>query len=168
MTIQAVLFPYWTGDCHVPSSEEKIGDAQVVHHGQGSGAGEIAAWLDGGFGFLGRGSELRVRSAFAASVKGDEASTCVHHGEGHAVLRAGDLFLLHSRWSPQDVVLLTRPQILAVLEGYAAFRSVNPRKKHRPPMPFAIEYEAEGEEAIRWFTQAGGCFDPETDARPEY
>jgi len=35
-------------------------------------------------------------------------------------------------------------------------------------MPFAIEYEAEGEEAIRWFTQAGGCFDPEMDAGPEY
>ncbi|PSM15326.1 hypothetical protein [Stenotrophomonas maltophilia] len=168
MTIQAVLFPYWTGDCHVPSSEEKIGDAPVVRQGQGPGAGEIAAWLDGDFGFLGRGSELRVRSAFAASVKGDEGSTCVHYGEGHAVLRAGDLFLVHSRWNPQDVVLLMRPQILAVLEGYAAFRSVNPRKRHRPPMPFAIEYEAEGEEAIRWFTQAGGCFDPEMDTGPEY
>ncbi len=28
-------------------------------------------------------------------------------------------------------------------------------------MPFAIEYEAEGEDAVQRFTQAGGCFDPE-------
>lgn len=161
MTIQADLFPYWTGDCHVPSSEEKIGDASVVHHGQGRGVGEIAARLDGDFGHLGRDSELRTRSAFAAPTNGGESSACVHCGEGHAVLRVADFFLVYSRWNSQDVFLLTRPQILVVLEGYAAFRSMNPRKKHRPPMPFAIEYEAENEEAIRWFTQAGGCFDPE-------
>jgi len=168
MTIHAVLFPYWTGDCHVPSGEEKIGDAPVVHHGQGRGAGEIAAWLDGDFGHLGRGSELRARSAFAAPTNGDEGSACVRYGEGHAVLRAADFFLVHSRWNTRDVVLLTRPQILAVLEGYAVFRSMNPRKKHRPPMPFAIEYEAEDEEAIRRFTQVGGCFEPEMHPGPEY
>lgn len=58
--------------------------------------------------------------------------------------------------------------MLAVLEGYALFRSMNPRKKHRPPMPFAIEYEAEDEEAIRLFAQVGGCFEPEMDPGPEY
>ncbi|HDX0836455.1 TPA: hypothetical protein ACOFC4_000817 [Stenotrophomonas maltophilia] len=166
MVVHAVLYPYWNGDSHVPSSKEKIGDSLVVCHGQGRGAGEIAAWLDADFGSLGRGSELRARSAFAVPAGCVEGSIRVHHGEGHAVLRAGDLFLVYSRWNPQHVALLTQSQILAVLESYGEFRSMNPRKKHRPPMPFTIQYEAEGEDAIRRFTQAGGCFDPEMDAGP--
>lgn len=152
----AIMFPYWDGEEYVISNDEKIGDAEPVAYGQGCGVGEIAAWLDGGFGFLGVGSEQHVRKVFESTGPNAEVDGCVHYGEGHAVLRIGDLFLVISRWSRRNSALLSKAQILSVLDLYSSFRSVNLRRKERPPVPFEFEYDAEGEEAVRRFEIAGG------------
>lgn len=57
MAMSAILSPYWDGEEYVISNDEKIGDAEPVTYGKGCGVGEIAAWLDGDFGFLGVGSD---------------------------------------------------------------------------------------------------------------
>jgi len=156
MVMSAIVFPYWNGDEYVVSSDERIGDAEPVSYGQGGGVGEIAAWLDGDFGFLGVGSEQRVRKSFEAAAPAARGGECVHYGEGHAVLRVGDLFLVFSRWNKNNVALLKQAQIISVLDRYTSFRTVSPRKKDRPPAAFEFEYEAEGEEAVRQFKDAGG------------
>ncbi|PJL57990.1 hypothetical protein B9Y82_04295 [Stenotrophomonas maltophilia] len=52
--------------------------------------------------------------------------------------------------------MLKQAQIISVLDMYSSFRAVSPRKKDRPPAAFEFEYEAEGEEAVRRFKDAGG------------
>lgn len=156
MVISAVVFPYWNGNEYVVSSDEKIAGSEHVSYGQGGGVGAIAAWLDGDFGFLALGSERRVRKSFEAAAPEANGGNCVHYGEGHVVLRVGDLFLVFSRWDRSNVALLSKRQIVNVLDLYSSFRSVSPRKKERPPTPFEFEYEAEGEEAVRRFVDAGG------------
>jgi len=152
----AILFPYWDGEGYVISNDEKIGDSEPVAYGQGCGVGEIAAWLDRDFGFLGVGCEQRARRVFESTAPNAEGGGCVHYGEGHAVLRIGDLFLVVSRWSKGNSALLTKAQILSVLDLYFSFRSVNLRRKERPPVSFDFQYDAEGDEAVRRFEIAGG------------
>ncbi|HDS1578931.1 TPA: hypothetical protein QEL15_000973 [Stenotrophomonas maltophilia] len=156
MVMSAVFFPCWDGDRYVVSCDERVADSGSVAYGQGSGAGEIAAWLEGDFGCLGRGSEQRTRGSFDAVASDAKGGSCVHFGEGHVVLRVRDLFLVFSRWNRNNVALLNKAQIVSVLDLYASFRSVNPRRRERPPAPFEFEFEAEGDDAIRRFVDAGG------------
>lgn len=105
MVMNAVFSPYWDGDRHVVSCDERVADSDPVAYGQGSGAGEIAAWLEGDFGCLGRGSEQRTRGSFDAVASDAKGGSCVHHGEGHVVHCERDLFLVFSRWNRGSVAL---------------------------------------------------------------
>ena len=51
---------------------------------------------------------------------------------------------------------MTKAQILSVLDLYYSFRSVNLRRKERPPVSFEFQYDPEGDEAVRRFEIAGG------------
>lgn len=159
MTIGGIVFPYWDdddGEYHV-SMDEKVGDASVVRGGQGIGMAGICGWLDGEMRILGKGAERMVREDVEKCADTTPREEVVHFGEGYVVLYLNGLFLILFRYDNRIVVLLKKEQFLSVLDGYGEFTRMSVTKKHRPPLPFEVEYEAEGEEAIRIFQQAGGC-----------
>lgn len=77
-------------------------------------------------------------------------------GNAHHVFSTGEHVFLMCEYVDDQKVLLTKEQCLYALEQYRAFLSRNFRKKTFTPVPFDIEYIAEGDEAIIKFNELGG------------
>lgn len=71
-------------------------------------------------------------------------------GVGNAfwVLITGDYIFIGTEYSEEQQILITKEQLLYVLEQYKAFLEGNYKDPNNPPDPIDVEFIAEGQEAI--------------------
>ncbi|MDF7671656.1 hypothetical protein PT276_10710 [Orbaceae bacterium ESL0721] len=78
-------------------------------------------------------------------------------GNAHWVLITGDYVFLGTEYVEEQQVLMTREQLLYVLEQYKAFLEGNYKDPNNPPDPIDVEFIAEGQDAINKYEGLEGA-----------
>lgn len=127
-------------------------------------AREISNWLDDDV-TDGIESIDRWIGTFEAVAEGRRQSGCLGNGNAHRIFATRDKILVQCIFTNDgaDVILITKDQVLNVLEKFKIFlkeRSANPTTK---PKSFEIEYEAEGRTAYEEYLRREGILDMVAD-----
>ena len=77
-------------------------------------------------------------------------------GNAHWVLITGDYVFIGTEYVEEQQVILTREQLLYVLEQYKAFLEGNYEDPNNPPAPIDVEFIAEGQEAVDLYNSLEG------------
>lgn len=77
-------------------------------------------------------------------------------GNAHWVLVTGDYVFIGTEYVEEQQVIMTREQILYVLEQYKSFLEGNYKDPNNPPDPIDVEFIAEGQEAIDIYNSLEG------------
>ena len=77
-------------------------------------------------------------------------------GNANWVLITGDYVFIGNEYVERQQVILTREQLLYVLEQYKAFLEGNYRDPNNPPAPIDVEFIAEGQEAVDLYNSLEG------------
>ena len=77
-------------------------------------------------------------------------------GNAHWVLITGDYVFIGNEYVEKQQVILTREQLLYVLEQYKAFLEGNYEDPNNPPAPIDVEFIAEGQAAVDLYNSLEG------------
>ena len=77
-------------------------------------------------------------------------------GNANWVLITGDYVFIGNEYVERQQVILTREQLLYILEQYKAFLEGNYRDPNNPPAPIDVEFIAEGQEAVDLYNSLEG------------
>lgn len=69
-------------------------------------------------------------------------------GNAHWVLITGNYVFIGTEYVEEQQVIMTKEQLLYVLEQYKAFLEGDFKDSNNPPDPIDVEFIAEGQEAI--------------------
>ncbi|NUF26968.1 hypothetical protein [Gilliamella sp. ESL0254] len=114
---------------------------------QGYGVCEIAAWL---------GNDIQY-SINSVNIWINNLTDLEHSrapdgmfgiGNAHWVLITGDYVFIGTEYVEEQQVIMTREQLLYVLEQYKTFLEGDYKDPNNPPGPIDVEFIAEGQEAI--------------------
>jgi hypothetical protein len=122
---------------------------------QGRGVCEIASWLS---------TELQY-SINSVNIWINNLTDLEHSrapdgmfgiGNAHWVLITGDYVFIGTEYVEEQQVIMTREQLLYVLEQYKAFLEGDYNDPNNPPDPIDVEFIAEGQEAIDMYNGLEG------------
>jgi hypothetical protein len=77
-------------------------------------------------------------------------------GNAHWVLITGDYVFIGTEYVEEQQVIMTREQLLYVLEQYKAFLEGDYNDPNNPPDPIDVEFIAEGQDAIDMYNGLEG------------
>lgn len=77
-------------------------------------------------------------------------------GNAHWVLITNDYVFIGTEYVEEQQVIMTREQLLYVLEQYKSFLEGNYKDPNYPPDPIDVEFIAEGQEAIDIYNSLEG------------
>ena len=137
---------WWDGSSFIPTGGKlvKSTDEQKIF---GFGAREIAAWL---------GNDIQY-SINSVNIWINNLTDLGHSrapdgmfgiGNAHWVLITGDYVFIGTEYVEEQQVIMTKEQLLYVLEQYKAFLEGDYKDPDNPPAPIDVEFIAEGQEAI--------------------
>ncbi|MBC9132006.1 hypothetical protein FcAc13_11915 [Frischella sp. Ac13] len=137
---------WWDGSSFIPTGGKlvKSTDEQKIF---GFGAREIAAWL---------GNDIQY-SINSVNIWINNLTDLEHSrapdgmfgiGNAHWVLITGNYVFIGTEYVEEQQVIMTKEQLLYVLEQYKAFLGGDYKDPDNPPAPIDVEFIAEGQEAI--------------------
>ena len=122
---------------------------------QGYGVCEIAAWLGNDLQYSINSVNIWINNL--TDLANSEAPDGMFGvGNAHWVLITGDYVFIGTEYVERQQVILTREQLLYVLEQYKAFLEGNYRDPNNPPAPIDVEFIAEGQEAVDLYNSLEG------------
>ena len=122
---------------------------------QGYGVCEIAAWLGNDLQYSINSVNIWINNL--TDLANSEAPDGMFGvGNAHWVLITGDYVFIGTEYVERQQVILTREQLLYILEQYKAFLEGNYRDPNNPPAPIDVEFIAEGQEAVDLYNSLEG------------
>lgn len=115
-----------------------------------AGGEEIAAWLSNDV----RESVSETINTIESISQGKSPEGYIGTGNAHSLMAAGGYVFLRCEFGDELKVLLTYQQAITALKNYQEF--LKTVKVGQEPKPFEVEYEAEGEEALKRYEATGG------------
>ena len=122
---------------------------------QGNGVCEITAWLGNELQYSINSVNIWINNL--TDLANSEAPDGMFGvGNAHWVLITGDYVFIGTEYVEEQQVILTREQLLYVLEQYKAFLEGNYEDPNNPPAPIDVEFIAEGQEAVDLYNSLEG------------
>ena len=122
---------------------------------QGNGVCEIAAWLGNDLQYSINSVNIWINNLTdLANSRAPDGMFGV--GNAHWVLITGDYVFIGTEYVERQQVILTREQLLYILEQYKAFLEGNYEDPNNPPAPIDVEFIAEGQEAVDLYNSLEG------------
>ena len=119
------------------------------------GAATIADWFGSDIQYSERTLDEWL-TIFNEVADGDREPGYQGTGNTHSVMATDEWVFIECEYLDNQKVLLTRQQVTDALEQYRLFLNSDYKSNKIIPTPFIVEYEAEGEEALNRYLEAGG------------
>jgi hypothetical protein len=123
--------------------------------GNSDGAKTVAHWFGNDIQYSAE-SACRWSDLFSKVANGSHEPGYLGSGNAHSVSATTQLVYIESEFVEAHKVCLTIDQIFEALDKYKLFLSSDYRSPTFQPVPFDVEYVAEGEQALGHFLREGG------------
>ena len=143
-----LIYYWWIPDYKrfSPSGREYSEDMRLVPK-QGRGICEVAAWLADDLQYSIDSVNIWINNLIDLE-RSRAPDGMFGIGNAHWVLITGNYVFIGTEYVEEQQVIMTKEQLLYVLEQYKAFLEGNYKDPNNPPAPIDVEFIAEGQEAI--------------------
>lgn len=122
---------------------------------QGYGVCEIASWLSSDIQYSINSVNIWIKNL--TDLENSPAPDGMFGiGNAHWVLVKGSYVFIGTEYVEEQQVIMTREQLLYVLEQYSSFLESDYKDPNYPPEPIDVEFIAEGQDAVDMYNSLEG------------